>query len=243
METKLIHLFALQLVDSHLDELEYFKGDLPTTVRELSERVNDLKNKINQIEGQIKENKLKSDEADIEMIDLAEKIEKYKKQQFQVKTNRQYDALTLEIENAEKKIEELTKQIAIYDGNIKNFKNDLEMLKKDLAATVEEFEEKQSELDKISKENEQEELEYKHKREKLLVKISKADLALYERIRKAKDGKAVVPINRNSCGGCFNAVPIQRLVELRQNKKIFTCERCGRILVSDYIVEEGKKLL
>ncbi|RCK72465.1 MAG: hypothetical protein IGBAC_0539 [Ignavibacteriae bacterium] len=243
METRLINLYTLQLIDSHLDELEYFKGDLPQKVRDLSEKVDNLKQKISEKEQEIKNLQLKSDEADLEMVTLAEKIEKYKKQLFQVKTNKQYDALTTEIDNAEKNIEELTKQIAIYDGHIQNAKGDLETFKKELVELEEELTEKQEELAKISKENEEEELTYKHKREKILVKISKSDLALYERIRKAKDGKAVVAIRRNSCGGCFNTVPIQKIVELRQNRKIFTCEQCGRILVSDYIVEESKKLI
>lgn len=243
METRLINLYALQLIDSHLDELEYFKGDLPQLVRELTEKVDNLKQRINEKEQEIKNLQLKSDESDLEMITLAEKIEKYKKQLFQVKTNKQYDALTIEIDNAEKNIEELTKQIAIYEGNIQNAKNDLEEFKKELSELEEELGEKREELAKISKENEEEELTYKHKREKILVKISKDDLALYERIRKAKDGKAVVRIKKNSCGGCFNTVPIQKLVELRQNKKIFTCEQCGRILVSDFIVDESKKII
>lgn len=243
METRLINLCTLQFIDSHLDELEYFKGDLPQIVRELSEKVEALKQKIKHTEEEIRNLQVKSDETDLEMITLAEKIEKYKKQLFQVKTNKQYDALTLEIDNAQKKIEELTKQVAVYEGNIKNAKNDLETFKKDLVQLEEELGEKQQELTKISKENEEEEREYRHKREKLILKISKADHSLYERIRKAKDGKAVVGVKKNSCGGCYYAIPIQKIVELRQNKKIFTCEQCGRILVSDYIIEESKKLI
>lgn len=241
METRLINLCALQFIDSHLDELEYFKGDLPQIVRELNEKVETLSQKIKQTEEDIRHHQLKSDEADLEMITLAEKIDKYKKQLFQVKTNKQYDALTTEIDNAQKSIEELTKQVAIYEGNIKNAKIDLEVLKKELLELEEELGEKQKELLKISKENEEEELEYRHKREKLLPKISKADYSIYEKIRNARDGKAVVGVKKNSCGGCYYAIPIQKIVEIRQNKKIFTCEQCGRILVSDYIITESKK--
>ena len=77
----------------------------------------------------------------------------------------------------------------------------------------------------------------------MVAKVIKKDYQTYDRIRKAKDGKAVVPVSRNSCGGCFNRVPPQKVLELRKNDSMLTCERCGRILISDEIVENAKQLL
>lgn len=243
METKLRFLYALQQVDSHLDELEDFKGELPATVNQLTEAVNSLKTKITELETGIKNNKKKSDESDVEQIGLSAKIEKYKKQQYEVKTNKQYDALTHEIENSEKRIEQLTNEIIILEGNIKNAKEDLEKLKEELKVAKQELKEKEAELDVIIKENEEEELKLRHDREKLLARINKQDFAAYNRIRNAKDGLAVVSVKRNACGGCYNSLPPQKIQELRQNTHMFTCERCGRILVSDTIVEGSKNLL
>lgn len=243
METKLRFLYALQQVDSQLDELDDFKGELPAIVNQLTEAVNSLTNKISELETEIKNNKKKSDGSDVEIISLTEKIEKYKKQQYEVKTNKQYDALTHEIENSEKKIEQLTNDIIILEGNIKNGKEDLEKLKEELKTAEQELEERQAELDVIIKENEEEELKVQHERQKLVARIAKQDLAIYSRIRNAKDGIAVVSVKRNACGGCYNSLPPQKIQELRQNTNMFTCERCGRILVSDTIVEGSKNLL
>ncbi len=243
MENKLQYLYALQQIDLKLDDLEELKGDLPSQILEITERLETIKQKIKEFEETIKSTTIKSDNADVEKIDLTEKIEKYNKQKYEVKTNKQYDALTREIENAEKLIEQLTKDIEVYEGIIGNTKADLETTKTEFDKLMVEFEEKQAELETISKENEELELRYQHEREKLLVRMEKNDIAAYERIRKAKEGKAVVAVKRNACGGCFNTIPAQKIVELRQNNKIFTCEYCGRILVSDLIVEMSKNLI
>lgn len=243
METKLRFLYALQQIDSQLDELEDFKGELPAIVNQLTEAVNSLKTRIKELETEIKNNKKNSDEADVEIISLTEKIEKFKKQQYEVKTNKQYDALTHEIENSEKKIEQLTNDIIILEGNIKTGKEDLEKLREELKTAEKELEERQTELNVIIKENEEEELKVQHEREKIVARVNKQDLAIYDRIRKAKNGLAVVSVKRNACGGCYNTIPPQKIQELRQNTNMFTCERCGRILVSDSVVEGSKNLL
>jgi uncharacterized protein len=243
LENKLRYLYALQQIDLKLDELEELKGDLPQLVNELKSKVDSLKKSLQELETQIKSNKIKSEEADTEILDLTEKIEKYKKQQYQVKNNKQYDALTREIENSQKKIEQLNKDIDLFDGNFANAKEELQRIKEELALSAAELNEKQEELDTVSKENEEEELSLQHQREKIIARIKKDDRQLYERIRKAKNGNAIVPVKRNACSGCFNSVPPQKMLELRQNEKLFTCEHCGRILVSDKIVEISSGLL
>jgi len=109
---------------------------------------------------------------------------------------------------------------------------ELEQLRTELA-------ERNTDLRKVNKEHEEEELKLNHEREKLMVRIDRNDIRAYERIRRAKDGKAVVPVRRNACGGCFKRVPPQTVLELRKNSKIITCEHCGRILVSDEIANNS----
>ena len=101
------------------------------------------------------------------------------------------------------------------------------------------LEEKKTALAEVSKTTEDEELQYTHEREKLVARIAKSDIFTYERIRKAKRGTAVVPVRRQACGGCHNRVPPQKLLELRKNDRIYTCERCGRIIVSDEIAQSS----
>jgi len=243
LEEKLSRLYALQKVDSSLDELEEMKGDLPAEVGDLEARVTEQQNRILELEESIKQAVVDRDSADLETVSQREKIERYKTQQYEVKSNRQYDALSREIDAAQARITQLEKEIEILEGKMTVARGDLEKVKTELDGTLKELNEKRQELEEVSKANEDEELRLKHEREKLVVRIDRGDLAIYERIRKAKGGVAVVPVKRNACGGCFNAVPPQKVLELRKNNRIYPCERCGRILVSDEIVEKSATLL
>ena len=237
MENKLKFLYALQQVDLEIQEIYDLKGDLPGIVAGLEEKVNGLKAKLQELNNTIKNAKKERDSADVEIIDLAEKIEKYKNQQLQVKSNKQYDALTKEIEAAEAKSIKLEKEMETLEGKMQIAKSDIDTITVQYEDADTEYEERKKELKEVNKEHEKEELRSQHEREKLLVRIDKADLEKYERIRKAKGGKAVVAVKRGACGGCFNRVPSQKILELKQNSTVFTCEHCGRILVSDQIVE------
>ncbi|MBI3578913.1 MAG: hypothetical protein HY089_05815 [Ignavibacteriales bacterium] len=237
MENKLRLLYALQQIDSNFDELQDLKGDLPHIVSELQERVRTQGAKLQELEALVKNSLIRRDEVDLEIISSKEKIEKYKEQQFQIKTNKQYDALTREIDLTQARIVALQKEMDIVEGKASVAKQDIEKLTPEVEELKKELQEHQAELDLVNKEHEDEELKLKHEREKLLVRIDKNDLRLYERIRKAMGGKAVVPVRRNACGGCFKRVTPQAAVELRKNSKVMTCEHCGRMLVSDAIVE------
>ena len=243
MENKLRYLYALQLVDSGLDELDEFKGDLPEIVETLSNTIKSHLAKKKELEDTVKKSIADRDAIDLEIIALRERIERYKTQQFQVKTNKQYDALAREIDQSQERAEKLQKEMEILEGKAAAAKEDAEKLGPEISSLQEELADRKKELAAVSKEHEDEELKLKHQREKIVAKLSKSDIQMYERIRKAKDGKAIVPVRRNSCGGCFNRVPPQKVLELRRNSQIYTCERCGRILVSDEIVETAKQLL
>lgn len=243
MEEKLSKLYALQKVDSSLDELEEMKGDLPAEVADLEAHMNEQENRVQELETTIKQAVVDRDKADLETVSLREKIEKYKTQQYQVKSNRQYDALSREIDAAQEMISQHERNVETLEGKMTVAREDLEKAKAQIEGISKELNEKRQELEDVSKSNEDEELRLKHNREKLIVRIDRSDLALYERIRKAKGGLAVVPVKRNACGGCYNAVPPQKVLELRRNNKIYTCEHCGRILVSDEIVEKSATIL
>lgn len=236
MENRLRLLYGLQRVDSNLDELHELKGDLPHLVDVLEKKLQEKETLHKGLEGTVKGSMVRRDEIDLEIVTTKAKIEKYKQQQFQIKTNKQYDALTREIDLAQEHINALEKEMESTEGKASNAKTDLEKLAPELEELGKELKERQAELDHVNKEHEDEELKLKHEREKLVVRIGKDDLKLYERIRKALGGKAVVPVRRNACGGCFKRVPPQVSVELRKNSKLMACEHCGRLLVSDDIV-------
>ncbi|MBI4536286.1 MAG: hypothetical protein HY708_08405 [Ignavibacteriae bacterium] len=239
MENKLRQLYALQQIDTNLDELEEMKGDLPTQVRELDGKATELQRKLEEHEHTMKSAFSMRDNIDTEILSLKEKSERYQAQQYEVRTNREYDALTREMEHAAVTITRLEKEMETLESKATIARTEIETTKSELEEINKQLEQKRTELAEVSKANEDEELKYRHERENVVVRISKSDLGTYERIRKAKNGKAVVPVKRGACGGCFTKVPPQKLLELRQNKKVYTCERCGRILVSDEIVEKS----
>jgi predicted nucleic acid-binding Zn-ribbon protein len=237
LETKLRQLFALQQIDSSLDELEELKGDLPSQIRELDVQESSLKEQIDSLDSTMKTAFVQRDNADSEIIGLKQKTEKYKAQQFQVRNNKEYDALPREMDAAQNTIARLEKEMEILEGKATNARNDIDLLKQTLGELQSVLVEKRAALAEVSKTTEAEEAQYRHEREKIVHRIARADLIQYERIRKAKKGKAVVPVRRGACGGCFNRVPPQKLLELRQNNKLYLCEHCGRIIVSDEIAE------
>lgn len=239
MENKLRQLYALQLVDSNLDELEELKGDLPAEIRELEEREKGLLDQRAALEQAMRTAFVQRDNADGEILTLREKAEKYKTQQYQVRNNREYDALTKEMDAAQDTITRLEKEMEILEGRATVSRSDIEVVSAQAAEITAMLAEKRIALAEVSKTTEAEEMKYRHEREKILPRISKADLVQYERIRKAKKGKAVVPVKKGACGGCFARVPPQKLLELRQNNKLYLCEHCGRIVVSDGIAVGG----
>ena len=217
------------------------KGDLPKIVAELSETIKGKLAQKKELDDILKKSIVTRDKTDVDILSLKEKIEKYKTQQFQVKTNKQYDTLAREVDHAQEKITKLQREMDELEGKAEFAKEDAEKLRPEIEALQAEFTDRKKELAAVNKEHEDEELKFQHQRDKIVSRVSKTDYQMYDRIRKAKEGRAVVQVQRNSCGGCFNRVTPQRVLELRKNSDLITCERCGRVLVSDEIVESAKK--
>jgi predicted nucleic acid-binding Zn-ribbon protein len=243
LENKLRLLYILQTVDNKLDEIEDLKGDLPAAVRELEEVIATTSETIAANEAAIDQAYKDRTKNETDIITLTEKIERYKNQQFQVRNNKEYDMLTRELDNAEKKISSMETHIDELVVIVQKKKSINEDHQAQLEKLNETLTERKAELAEVSKETDKEESALKHERDKIVRKIAKPDLATYMRIRKAKQGRAVVAVKRGACAGCFNSVPPQRVLELRKNSRIYTCEGCGRILVSDEIVEASNNPL
>lgn len=239
MVNRLKTLYELQLIDNQLDELEELRGDLPLAVNELNGKIKAIKDQITSRENEKKESteKIISNEAEAEK--LSESLTKFKAQLYQVRNNKEYDALTKEIDSSEETIDRFATENKALDQLIQKLEAEIKETSPLLDALHEEMETKEQELKKIIAGNEKEEEQLREKREKVVVNIRKSDYNTYSRIRKACGGKAVVTINRGACTGCHNVVPPQRQLEVKQNKRIYTCESCGRIIVSPFIAEEA----
>jgi len=243
MLNKLVTLFSLQIIDDELDELEELRGDLPLRVNGLNAKIKDIQDQIDEKEKTKAESLIqrKTNESEIERLD--ENLKKFKAQLYKVRNNKEYDALTKEIDHSESEIERLKTENDEMEINSEILKNEIEELTPGVEQLNSDLDENQVELKKIIKANEIEETRLKEKRAKIVAEIKKPDLNVYTRIRKALKGKAIVTIQRSACSGCHNIVPSQRQIELRQNRRLFTCESCGRILVSAEIAEEAAKSL
>jgi len=228
-------LYELQLVDDQLDELEELRGDLPSAVQELETKINSIKNDIGAKEKEKQESLVKREENEAEAEKLKSNQKKFKSQLYSVRNNKEYDALTKEIDHTDEIIAKLIAENDALADNSKKLAAQIEELTPMLDELQKGLEEKEADLGEIIKTNEKEEAKLREERAKIEAKAKKPDIATYLKIRKAKKGIAVATLKRSACSGCHNIVPPQRQLEIRRNNRIFFCEYCGRILVSNEI--------
>lgn len=241
MIERLSTLYELQLIDDQLDELEELRGDLPIAVNELKSQIKALENQVEAKEEEkaLSLEKRKQNDEDVDR--LKSNLKKFKAQLYQVRNNKEYDALTKEIDHAEEQISKLDAETAALEDSIEKLKAEIKEIQPQIDKLAIDLKEKEAELKQIIKANEREEAKLKDKREKVVLRVKKPDYNTYTRVRKALGGKAVATINRAACSGCHNVVPPQRQIEIKSNKRIFACESCGRILISPEIAEEVSK--
>jgi hypothetical protein len=234
---KLKTLYELQLLDDQLDQLENLRGDLPSTVNELQEKIFDFERIINAKKEEQEESIKRRTNNENEIERLVENQKKFKAQLYSVRNNKEYDALTKEIDHTEEVLKKLNMENDALADSSKKLTFEIEEIQPQLDELKTELKEKETELKQIIKTNEKEEAKLKAERVKLEALVKKPDYSSYMRIRKAKKGTAVATIKRSACSGCHNIVPAQRQLEIRKNIKMFFCEYCGRILISAEVAE------
>ena len=228
--SKLEALMKLQQIDSQLDEIRRVRGDLPEEVRDLEDEIAGYQVRVSKFDEEIERLNHTIAARKQAIKDSEGLIRKYEEQQSNVRNNREYDAITkeielqrLEIQISEKKIKEAHYQIDQKHHEIAGTKQKLEERQKDLDS-------KTGELNVIVSESEEEERKLVQDREEALKHIEDRLLNAYSRIRQnVRNGLAVVTVKRDACGGCFNTVPPQRQSDIASHKKIIVCEHCGRI--------------
>ncbi|MEI8049434.1 MAG: C4-type zinc ribbon domain-containing protein [Bacteroidota bacterium] len=238
IEKKLIALYTLQQNDSKIDRIKIVRGELPLEVEDLEDDVAGLETRIDNYIQEIGVLEKQIADKHFAIKESQGLIKRYEEQQNNVRNNREYDALTkevefqsLEIQLSEKRIREFNTQLTMSKEEIENAQNELSDRRNDLEA-------KRSELTDIVAETELEEKELNNKSEQQQRKIEDRLLIAYNRIRKnARNGLAVVPVERDACGGCFSYIPPQRQLDIKLHKKIIVCEFCGRILVDKELAD------
>lgn len=239
-EKRLNALYALQQIDSQIDKIRIIRGELPLEVQDLEDEVAGLETRIDnyiqetaQLERQIADKKAMIAESQV-------LIKKYEEQQMNVRNNREYDSLSkelefqnLEIQLSEKRIKEFSVELDARKLEIDKYTAVIEERKSDLEIKV-------SELNDIVEETKKEEEEMIEKSNQLEALIDPRLLTAYKRIRtNARNGLALVQIERESCGGCFNKIPPQHQLDIKMHKKIIVCEYCGRILIDSEFAQQS----
>lgn len=239
VEQKLKALYELQSIHTHIDKIRTVRGELPMEVRDLEDEVEGLETRINKHKDEFKELNDTIQARKSSIKDSQASIKKYETQLENVKNNREYEALTKEIEIQgldiqvfEKKIKESGYEVKTKEDVLTLAEANIEERRKDLSV-------KREELDNITAETQKEEDILLEKAKIAETHIDERLLIAYNKLRgNAKNGLAVVTIERDSCSGCFNKIPPQRQSDIRQRKKIIVCEHCGRILVDEQLIVE-----
>ena len=238
VEEKLQNLYELQRIDTEIDKIKTLRGELPLEVQDLEDEIAGLETRIENLKVELGELDKTSSTRKMDIKKAEEAIKKYSEQLDNVRNNREYDALSkeiefqkLEIELQEKRIREAQKAKAEKEALMEESKKRYEDKVSDLEA-------KKGELNDIINETHKDEESLQTKSEELAATIDERLLTAYRRIRSnARNGLAVVTVDRDACGGCFNKIPPQRQLDIRSRKKIIVCEYCGRILIDKYICD------
>ena len=229
---KLDALYQLQKIDSEIDRIRTIRGELPLEVQDLEDELLGLQTRITKIDDEIKD--LESEVLDRKnaMKDSDTAIAKYKEQQNNVRNNREFESLAKEIEFQELEIKLHEKKSKEAKIKIDSKKEILEEAKQRFEFRDTDLKTKKAELDEIVAETQKDEDKLLKSSEDAKKKIDERLLTAYVRLRgNAKNGLSVVPIERDSCGGCFNKIPPQRQLDIQSKKKVLVCEHCGRILI------------
>lgn len=248
VEERLQALYDLQEIDSKIDRIQTIRGELPLEVQDLEDEVAGLETRINNADEAIQALETEISNKKNQIKDSEAAIKKYEEQQKNVRNNREFDAISKEMEYQALEIELAEKKIREFQAQIENKKEINDASKVKLEETKQELEAKKNELDEIIAETEKEEKELQAQSKKAEEVIEDRLLSAYKRIRdNARNGLAVVPVERSACGGCFNKIPPQRQLDINSHKKVIVCEHCGRILVDpkmagiEEVVEEKPK--
>lgn len=234
---QLVALIRLQTIDSKIDQITKLRGDLPEEISDMEDERAGLTTRLEKLKQEIKDSAVARKQAETDIKDAEGLIKKYEEQQLQVRNNREYDALTKEIEAQKQRIVDCTAK-----------GEEIEVMKPALEAAVEEAEErlkgleadleqKKGELAEVMKDTKSEQAELEKLRNKAEKEVDERYVRAYNRLRsRVRDGRAVVPLERGAAAGF--SVPPQRQLEIRQRNRIVACEHTGRIIVDGDLFHE-----
>lgn len=236
--TKLLALYNLQQICSKIDKIRVVRGELPNEVRDLEDAFEGMQTRITKQKEELDELHKKIVAQDVKMKDALVHIKRYEEQQNNVRNNREYDSLAKEVDYQKLEIQVADKHKTKFAADIVTKSESVATYEVDLKDIEAELTQKKNELADIIADTEKEELELIERAEQLKKNVDQRLLTAFERIRNnARNGLAIVLIERDACGGCFSKIPPQRQLDICLHKKIIVCEACGRIFIDKQLVE------
>lgn len=237
VEDQLRALVRLQHIDNRIDQIQKLRGDLPAEIRDLKDEKAGLETRLENYEDEIQEQKVAKRQAQLDIKEAEGLIDKYEEQQLEVRNNREFDALTKEIEGQEERIAEAEETIEEAEETIESHEEAIEDTQARLEELDEVLDEKREQLEEVVEDTEDEEKTLEELREEAAEMVGRRYLKAYSKLRdRLRDGRAVVPLKRGAAAGF--AVPPQRQVEIRKRKNIVACEHTGRIIVDQDLYNE-----
>lgn len=236
---QLANIYRLQLINTEMYELQAKKGELPREAQDLADNIEGLLNRVDKMEKERKEMELKIAKFNSQIKESEALIKRYEKQQADVKNDREYDALATEIELQKLDIQLAKKHILETRVELDNKALIIKSSREKHETQAKELKLKQAELKKVIAKTERAERKLRDREKVVRKTIDERLLASYDRIRNTyKNSLSVATVERDACSGCHNEIPPQIQLELKQNKRVITCEHCGRILVDKDILEK-----
>ncbi len=232
VEEKLKSLYALQSMLSEIDKIRIQRGELPLEIQDEEDEIGRLSTRIERMQNEMQELKREVSERKNKILNAQASIERYEEQLKVVRNNREYDALTKEIEFQQLDVELNQKKITEAEETLEQRAEDVSNCSSEVVDRRTQLDIKKSELEEIIAETRVEEDKLRESAKATEMNIEPRLLSAFKRIRKnSRNGLGIVYVQRDACGGCFNKIPPQRQLDIRMRKKIIVCEYCGRIMI------------
>ncbi len=233
MRETLASLINLQDIDCELRALEQSKGDLPQRITALNQEIARFEESIAGKNEQLAASRHERESSTLDVAHLREQLKKYQNQLFQVKNNKEYDAITVEIETTQKKIEDNEFRMLELEEKEKLLQAEIDALQPGLAEARQQLSDAESRLEAMLAVTREKEEKLVARRQEIIATLAKPIYSTYERTRIGRSGIAVAFLKEGSCSECSTRIPPQRGLEIRMMNHIYLCEVCGRIMLWD----------
>ncbi len=235
MQESLRALLELQKTDQELHELEQYKVDIPSQLETMETVQSEAETRLADQETKVADIDKNRRQYERDLQAAQEQIKKYQGQLYSVKTNKEYDALQAEIQAQKNRISELEDAILQLISDAETEQEALETIRGETESLIERLSEERTTLQSRLSAVDEDVAVKMDERKRMATRVENQVLKVYDRIRRNLRGMTVVPVKKGACSGCFHVIPLQVVMQIRQGRRLVSCESCGRIL----ILEEG----